>query len=84
MFGRRLGLPTLRYISSIQGIIHVLEIQREESTRKEFDRADSWNDTLTQPIIAMEEFASDTDSDYASYWRDWVSLSCLCLRLLQE
>lgn len=22
----------------------------------------------------MEDFASDTDSDYTSYWRDWVSL----------
>ena len=21
----------------------------------------------------MDEFASDTDSDYTSYWRDWVS-----------
>lgn len=23
----------------------------------------------------MDDFASDTDSDYTSYWRDWVSLS---------
>lgn len=23
--------------------------------------------------IMMDEFASDTDSDYTSYWRDWVS-----------
>ena len=22
----------------------------------------------------MEEFASESDSDYTSYWRDWVSL----------
>lgn len=22
----------------------------------------------------MDDFASDTDSDYTSYWRDWVSL----------
>lgn len=22
---------------------------------------------------AMDDFASDTDSDYTSYWRDWVS-----------
>ena len=21
----------------------------------------------------MDDFASDTDSDYTSYWRDWVS-----------
>ena len=21
----------------------------------------------------MDHFASDTDSDYTSYWRDWVS-----------
>lgn len=24
--------------------------------------------------VAMDDFASDTDSDYTSYWRDWVSL----------
>jgi hypothetical protein len=23
----------------------------------------------------MDDFASDTDSDYTSYWRDWVSAS---------
>lgn len=23
----------------------------------------------------MEDFNSETDSDYTSYWRDWVSLS---------
>jgi len=23
----------------------------------------------------MDDFASDTDSDYTSYWRDWVSVS---------
>jgi hypothetical protein len=22
----------------------------------------------------MDDFASDTDSDYTSYWRDWVSV----------
>jgi hypothetical protein len=25
----------------------------------------------------MDDFASDTDSDYTSYWRDWVSVSFL-------
>ena len=25
----------------------------------------------------MDDFASDTDSDYTSYWRDWVSAKCL-------
>ena len=25
----------------------------------------------------MDDFASDTDSDYTSYWRDWVSYSFL-------
>lgn len=24
-------------------------------------------------IANMDDFASDTDSDYTSYWRDWVS-----------
>ena len=24
---------------------------------------------------AMDDFVSDTDSDYTSYWRDWVSYS---------
>lgn len=24
-------------------------------------------------IAGMDDFASDTDSDYTSYWRDWVS-----------
>ena len=27
----------------------------------------------------MEDFGSDTDSEYTSYWRDWVSLSCVFL-----
>lgn len=27
----------------------------------------------------MEEFASESDSDYTSYWRDWVSLDFLVL-----
>lgn len=34
----------------------------------------------------MDDFASDTDSDYTSYWRDWVSallqvLGCVLLAL---
>lgn len=31
-------------------------------------------------LIAMDDFASDTDSDYTSYWRDWVSrIFFICL-----
>lgn len=26
----------------------------------------------------MDEYASESDSDYTSYWRDWVSRFC-CL-----
>ena len=32
----------------------------------------------------MEDFNSETDSDYTSYWRDWVSFESLfvgCLRV---
>jgi len=25
----------------------------------------------------MEDFQSETDSDYTSYWRDWVSINPL-------
>jgi hypothetical protein len=25
------------------------------------------------PPVIMEDFNSETDSDYTSYWRDWVS-----------
>lgn len=25
----------------------------------------------------MEDFASESDSDYTSYWRDWVSATAL-------
>jgi hypothetical protein len=28
-------------------------------------------------VNIMDDFASDTDSDYTSYWRDWVSISFL-------
>lgn len=24
----------------------------------------------------MDDFASETDSDYTSYWRDWVGCAC--------
>lgn len=30
-------------------------------------------DALGRQLAAMDDFASDTDSDYTSYWRDWVS-----------
>lgn len=26
----------------------------------------------------MEDFNSETDSDYTSYWRDWVSATWFC------
>lgn len=26
----------------------------------------------------MEDFNSETDSDYTSYWRDWVSATRFC------
>jgi hypothetical protein len=30
----------------------------------------------------MDDFNSETDSDYTSYWRDWVSFNVfICLRL---
>lgn len=29
--------------------------------------------TTTILKIDMEEYGSETDSDYTSYWRDWVS-----------
>ena len=30
----------------------------------------------------MEDFNSETDSDYTSYWRDWVSATvCICILL---
>jgi len=34
----------------------------------------------------MDDFASDTDSDYTSYWRDWVSVffSCCFSRVFGE
>lgn len=32
-------------------------------------------------IADMDDFASDTDSDYTSYWRDWVSATFLLPRL---
>lgn len=32
----------------------------------------------------MDEYASESDSDYTSYWRDWVSrfYACTCLFVL--
>lgn len=34
-------------------------------------------------IADMDDFASDTDSDYTSYWRDWVSDSFCCLLVVR-
>ena len=36
-----------------------------------FDTSDHGN--CFECMAHMEEFASETDSDYTSYWRDWVS-----------
>jgi hypothetical protein len=30
----------------------------------------------------MDDFNSETDSDYTSYWRDWVSAACISLSIL--
>lgn len=30
----------------------------------------------------MNEYASDTDSEYTNYWRDWVS-EAFCLKLVE-
>lgn len=27
---------------------------------------------ILAPFFAMEDFNSESDSDYTSYWRDWV------------
>lgn len=34
----------------------------------------------TMPRISgpVEEINSETDSDYTSYWRDWVGQACFC------
>ena len=31
-------------------------------------------DNLANGLDLVEEFNSETDSDYSSYWRDWVGL----------
>lgn len=30
----------------------------------------------------MDDYVSESDSDYTSYWRDWVSASSICPRAL--
>ena len=32
-----------------------------------------WDQNPDLPEASMEDFNSETDSDYTSYWRDWVS-----------
>lgn len=34
---------------------------------------------ILDPLFTMEDFNSETDSDYTSYWRDWVGLFFLSL-----
>ena len=33
-------------------------------------------------LLNMDDFNSDTDSDYTSYWRDWVSAMIFLNNLL--
>ena len=43
----------------------------EDHPRK---RLKLWDKSETKLISgSMEDFNSETDSDYTSYWRDWVS-----------
>jgi hypothetical protein len=30
---------------------------------------------MLKAVVKMDDFNSETDSDYTSYWRDWVSIS---------
>ena len=43
----------------------------EEYPRKRLKLWDQSKPDL--PPLSMEDFNSETDSDYTSYWRDWVS-----------
>ena len=43
----------------------------EEHPRKRLKLWDKSRANL--PTARMEDFNSETDSDYTSYWRDWVS-----------
>ena len=44
----------------------------------------SVTEKLDSLLNGMDDFNSDTDSDYTSYWRDWVGemLSFICLHRL--
>ena len=44
----------------------------QEHPRKRLKLWDKSEVTLVSG--SMEDFNSETDSDYTSYWRDWVSL----------
>lgn len=49
----------------------------QEHPRK---RLKLWNKSeATWVSGSMEDFNSETDSDYTSYWRDWVGLKSSCL-----
>lgn len=52
----------------------------EEHPRKRLKLWDKSEATLLSGN--MEDFNSETDSDYTSYWRDWVSRDCSFLLLL--
>ena len=54
---------TTSSVSSDLVLPHNYPTQRKELSRQCQDCTDS---------PRMEDFASDTDSDYTSYWRDWV------------
>jgi hypothetical protein len=42
-------------------------------SRSDSDQLSGGSKTPTTTLTTMDDFASDTDSDYTSYWRDWVS-----------
>ena len=52
----------------------------EEHPRKRLKLWDKSEATLLSGN--MEDFNSETDSDYTSYWRDWVRGYCLSFVLL--
>ena len=52
----------------------------EEHPRKRLKLWDKSEATLVYG--RMEEFNSETDSDYTSYWRDWVSWDLFSFILL--
>ena len=57
----------------------ISDVGEEHIWPPEGDRAvpleeDESTETDSFAAMMMEEMGSETDSDYTSYWRDWVSL----------